>query len=632
MALQLNIEDFEDFAEFSDSSFSLVDNLQLSKDILMDLMYQNKNNKCEFDTDEWIIENESSGILSIFDFNILVNAIRFYEHIDKSTFKEVVKCWIAINFSSITPKRVRNSYKELVDFVNISRCFDTTDETIEIVKEYLNSLNPNNKYAVCLFVLNFLNYYEEIDVDGDYSGLLLVMKDSISHKDLVNVRILPRTKDLLLFNLILNDFFSKTKSDSPDYYFYSPLLLWWNLTTLIPIRPFEFCGIKREGFINEEGKYFIHLPRSYAKGKKRANKHNIQVPDKLPISKELYDLLFSYKESTDKFGESETLLSYNSVRWAWKVSNSQGHGGKRTNRFPYAVLRRLLLQFYDEVVEREYSLLVRPWKEQLSDREIFKNNEHKRNRELLQLVKGNNDDDVYPIQRQLRLGDTRHIALMNMQRLGYHPVEMARFAGHTNLRTQNHYHSHQLKWVDTEVMKLMTDLNLKKIRYIDDTTSIAGFTGTDKKDDFNTDREWKEKFVLRSVPFERIGKGKKLELGICYDKDQLCPVDDCPKGCEYWRISLQEYHEMKDIIVEKINGAEKRLKYVVSSLIDLHKYAIENKNDPAVAVENLQFNSELLTKSKEIDECITQLAELKTIEERKTINEQKREIVPLRNN
>ncbi|MFD6441794.1 hypothetical protein ACFWDG_18800 [Peribacillus sp. NPDC060186] len=624
MDLQLQLEDFEDFSEFSDSSFKLEENFQISKDILSELMSQNRNNKCDFEFDEWRIQDLRDDYSAIFDFNEIDNALSFYKHIDKKTFVEVIKCWIATNLSSITSKRVRDSYTVIIDFIKISRCFDESSDTIDMVTEHLKELEPGPRYIKCLFVLNFLNYYEELDDNGYYSGLLISIKDSISHKDLANVRILPKTKDLLIFNIVLNNYFSKIKIDNPNYLLYFPILLWWRLTTIIPLRPFEFCSIKRNALEIENGNHFIYLPRSGAKGKKPSNKHNIQIPDKIPISEELYQLFLTYKENTDIFGETETLLSHKSIV-AYRIK------GRTRMRFPYSALRRLLIRFYDEVVENEYSLSIRPWDEQVKDRKIFNQTENKLNKELLQIVK-NDEQDSFDIYRQLRLGDTRHIALLNMQRLGYHPVEMARFAGHTNLRTQYHYHSHQLKWVDTEVLKLMTDLNLKKIREIDDTSPLTSFTATDIKEDYNTDREWKDKFVLKSLPFERLDQGKKLNLGKCYDKNQLCPVDDCAKGCDYWRISIEEYHEKKEIIIEKIKAAESRLTYVVTSLVNLHDYAISNQNDPTVSVDNLRFNSELLSKSKEIDECIAQLAELKTIEERRTIHGKQRETLPSRHN
>ncbi|WP_375089159.1 hypothetical protein ACDZ29_25575 [Peribacillus sp. RS7] len=612
--VNLNVKDFEDFNEFSDSSFSFDYRNEVSKNILQDLILENENNKCDYLSDNWIIIN--NHIKSYFDFNLVVNSIRFYKHLDHPLFKDVIKNWIAANLARFSPKRVRDSYSILLKFIELSEGFSSSLNTIECVEVNLKSMDARARYNISVFMLNFLNYYEDIDEDGAYTKLLIAVKNTVSSKELDNVRILPRPKDLLIFNYIINDFFGNVKNDSYLYHLYSPILLWWRLTTLIPLRPFEFCNIKRDGLKNENGEFYIKLPRSDAKGVKKKGKNNIQIIDTIAITEDIYLLFLEYFDKTERFGETNTFLSYKSLSWAYSVVNGSGAGARDKENFTYSTLRKLLINFYKKVVEGTYSLSVKPWEKQMEDSKKLKRENYKKNRELLQLVK--EDDNQYLINRHLRLGDTRHIALMNMQRLGYHPVEMARLAGHTNLRTQTHYHSHQLKWIDTEILKLMSDLKLQKLRLIDDSTIASGFTGGEIKNEYETDTEWKDKFVFKSNDsFEREVKEKKLELGYCTDENQSCPVDDCACGCEYWGISIEEYRNKKDLIMQKIKRVNDTLIYVVTELVNLHNYAINNHGEPSVAENNLRFNSELLSKSKEIDKSIAQLIELKTIEERK---------------
>ncbi|MBT2605581.1 site-specific integrase [Bacillus sp. ISL-53] len=611
-SLKVKIEDFEEFNEFNDSSFNLENSIEIANQILLEMIKEQNLDSFDFSSSEWKFINRSKQF-TYFNFEELKNIVKFHSHIREEEFVQIAKCWIVTNLDMKTVYGVKNSFTTLMNFLQSSQSFLYDEELIEDIGDRLQTLAKSERYWICVYMLNFINFHEDIDPDGLYGQMLRDVKNTVSYKDLENVRILPSTKDLIFFHTIINSYFDQLSEADPNYYRFFPLALWWRLTTVIPLRPFEFCTILRDGIFEKNGEYYIHLPRSEEKGNK--NKNNVQIIKDIAISEDMYQFIQTYIEKTEQFGETKTLISYKAVEWANELLGQRARNEKiDKEHFTYRILYTLLDNFYSEVVFEVFNLTFNPIRKKNEN----KGNEHKKFRELLNKVLIYSDEN-YHIDRMVSLGDTRHIALMNLQRLGYHPVEMARLAGHANLSTQYSYHSHQQNWVDTEVLKLMTTFKFEKREH--SRIQKRGFVGWEVKDEFDVSHEWRDKFLLNPTKFGSQMVKNKLKLGYCTDEYQRCQVNDCAEGCEFWRISKEEFDEKKDIIKEKIKKAEKRLHYVVMSLIDLHKYAISNRGDPDVSVDNFQFNQKLLQKSGELDELVHRLAELMAIEERKMVDE-----------
>ena len=94
------------------------------------------------------------------------------------------------------------------------------------------------------------------------------------------IRELPSTQDILKFSLVVEDYFKTDLSDD-NYRKYFCIYLWWNLTTVIPLRISEFCDIKRNSLVEEDDGFLLKLPR------KKQNNRRIQVIDSILIPKRL---------------------------------------------------------------------------------------------------------------------------------------------------------------------------------------------------------------------------------------------------------------------------------------------------------------------------------------------------------
>lgn len=211
--------------------------------------------------------------------------------------------------------------------------------------------------------------------------------------------------------MVVEDYFKSDLSDE-HYRKYFCIYLWWNLTTIIPLRISEFCDIKRNNLIEVDDGFLLKLPR------KKQNNRRIQVIDSILIPKRLAEAINAYKNSTDKYGNTSTLISYLSLPFQkHNLDQKINSESFDSNIFSY-----VLKDFYDEIVCKRYGF------------KIMEQEEVKAVEQGLSLNK--------VINRKIRPNDTRHFAFLNLMTQGYHPVEIARLGGHVSIYSQYHYHQH----------------------------------------------------------------------------------------------------------------------------------------------------------------------------------------------
>lgn len=75
------------------------------------------------------------------------------------------------------------------------------------------------------------------------------------------------------------------------------IVLWWELTKVIPIRPIEFFTLRKNSFFIDNNRCYINVKRAKLKNKQ----YEIPLLDKIGISKEIYDLFAQYIEANEKY-------------------------------------------------------------------------------------------------------------------------------------------------------------------------------------------------------------------------------------------------------------------------------------------------------------------------------------------
>lgn len=213
-------------------------------------------------------------------------------------------------------------------------------------------------------------------------------------------RILAEFQSYIRFNEVLADFW--TRANSEEKLFYFPLYFWWNLTSMLPLRVTEFLLTPRNCLEERSGEYFITVRRSKLKSSER-KKVAYRVAEDYDlhtygINHNLANELQIYLKNTEKSRkiELDTLLMtephYQYMKGkpvAW---------GKRY--YSYRNLINCMQYFYRDVIEP-----------------------------------GN-----FGIQ-QIKLGDTRHIAMINLIISGGSPTICRELAGHADINISSRYYT-----------------------------------------------------------------------------------------------------------------------------------------------------------------------------------------------
>lgn len=576
-ALMNEIEDANDFL------FDIETSINEAKIILKEEMSLSSFSLCHFEDDEWHLENLLYSKRYKIDFKPIREISRFNKELP-DYFVDIVKCWTTSLIERYVVDTIVSMVKHgLIVFLNISKGLSACNE--EEFSESFGELSVNTKRIICSASLNFFDYIQDPNYD-DYITLLYELRKTYKVEE--NARLLPPTKDILVFSNIVKDFFSK-KMTEQEYLKWFPVWLWWNLTTLIPLRPSEFCLIERNCLLEGNRAFYIKLPRK--KQRKVGGKY-IQILDKVYIPEQLFQKIQEYIQRTDKFGETDTLISYRSIpeiRYK-ELVNTKHTFKKRLNprKFTLPIFENIIGRFYEFVIFDKYGV------------SLFDPDNPTDSKSSLQ------------ISQKVRPGDTRHIAFINMKRQGYHPLEIARIGGHTLIYSQEHYFNHIQSFVDLEVLEMITNINLDSYANKMKQSEINHTIGT----------SFIQKYLLRPTESET---KIKLSDGYCTDPTQSCKVEDCWE-CDSWRICHEEFMEKKHSLEVKIRNSKSYLDDVISNLKNLYQGIYSNIGyDDFFSSDNSEMKKRLISESKHIDRAIEKYVNLMKVKERVTTNGDKRE-------
>lgn len=424
-----------------------------------------KEVKEDLEENNMLIDGEFFGekLQGIFEENIWVMRITLHETncyfnfslLEKLKFKVVtdyeiklIKCWVVqtlvdlmfesedeIEFRSVAAMRYK--YNVLVRFIDSSNNFNLNffnNKKGSHIKKFFEKANQDHTvYYEINSILDYIEYaYNKVSDERSevFSKYLIELNKVLSG---LNVQIyskeLPRTRDILLFDNYLNMFFEDINIKEELKKYYKPIQLWWKVTTIIPIRPSEFTRkLKRNALEVENGSYYLRINRV----KKRINLEYKTLPvlNKIKITKEIYDLINNYIISTDKYGYSETLLSYEALYkirleiaemypdlynkcWAeWGVNSKINRGV-----FSAKMLGSMISKFYNDIIYGFYN--------------------------------------EKTIEKEITPMDTRHIAFTSMMLQGYSPIEIAVIGGHRSLRAFQNYTCSVNTYIDSQVISII---------------------------------------------------------------------------------------------------------------------------------------------------------------------------------
>jgi integrase len=555
--------------ELSEEKFSIGESVKRAKEVLENLREVDEIFDGRFDDDQWIFSKHlSKGHLINIDFSVIKDATRFRDNWDSSAVI-IIKCWIAELLSEYFPATVRFKLNLLIRAIEQTDFFSPgkLNEFVEYLRTYSSAVKQS---------LEETTAYKKEKIKRDMEGVAIVAEiinatfnfltffesDSfyVYHKPLLNIkkglniekvtRELPKGKDVLKLDYCINQYFEGGLS-TPSILFFAPVLLWWKITNIIPIRISEFCTIKRECIFEKNGSYYIVLPRE----KKPATQRRVQVVDTLEITKDIFDLIDNYIQLTNPYGKSKTMLSYKTLI-AIDVGTSRFRK-RYSEYFERMVFSSLLSRFYKEVV---YG--------------VYKNS----------------------IEREVRPNDTRHFAFCSLLMQGISPIEIARLGGHSTIEAQYHYSNHTEYFIDIEVDKLIKGFNRKD-------NELKGTT-------FDGNEISYRDIEKRSYEFPSINTRFPMEIGFCTDEFQQCQSTECML-CNYWWIHPTELVKIKPKIEEKIRERRQKIAEISSFLKNLNE-SFTNSESEVSEVNPIIFNK-MKTEAASVQEHLEQIARLKML-------------------
>ena len=338
------------------------------------------------------------------------------------------------------------------------------------------------------------------------------------------VRDIPAFNSIYKFDKLINDF--KTKASPTDLFMI--IVLWWELTKVIPIRPIEFFTLRKNSFLIEGNNYYVRIKRAKVKDKK----YEVPLLDKIGITKEIFDLFESYINEHIMFLPNPDSFIFNveifrRSHYALFIERT-GYIG---SRFMYVLFQ----DFFEMIVAKKYGYTI--------------------------VDKGNNqllgDDEI----ERFQYGDSRHIAFLNLLLSGFSPYTIAQIGGHTTIRQQMHYYNHMEAYLESKAYTMATEAKM----------SLKTAAGA-----FDIREKYAISKAITGLNNAELLQMRRIEFGWCNSENfpYECEFDDC-LNCPH--SIIDEDHQQ--LIPEKI----KVYKDDIHKHVDFLKKVLSN---PALGSDN----------------------------------------------
>lgn len=456
-----------------------------------------------FDDDKWILSDERDR--RSFDFTIDDNAFKTFGarlNISVNEFKRYLKIYIVNNFGVLA----------LVSLQHIILAIKRTTYVSDT--NFVSELSQVD--AIWMeHIVDFFSVLPSDEREQSLDEFLIQCEDAVDKSCFSGSgaqRSLATFESYFRFHDILKKYWAEAKDENEKLFFF-PVWLWWNITGVIPTRPHEFVLTPRKCLETVDDKSFLIMRKNKVKGSKKAKGYRLKEDFqtvKYQIPTALANEIKWYIDRTESCMDTEisTLLVTETHYHKWERCKPYN-----SRYFTYTNLRTCLRYFYKQIIQDRYGYNV------LMDQ----------NQPVLAGAK----DIEY-----IRLGDTRHIALINLIAEGASPVAAMVLAGHDNPEMSAHYYSNISTLIECRVHR-----QYKKM--------LSG-----------------EQVYALSVPRSKLSVGESVPCdggGYCYsEKARHGDYSECYKvtgpagemgycpNCDYYRDSDESFFESKELYTRRI--------------------------------------------------------------------------------
>ena len=146
--------------------------------------------------------------------------------------------------------------------------------------------------CICLRWGEFLSFIDAAGAREYFEAVISVPQISAQKS-----RDLPCYQSILLFDYIINDFIQRTNTQERARYY--PVLIWWKISSVIPLRPGEVYQLPKDCIHEKNGKYYIHIER--VKNKYKRKQYSSPSVKDFEIREDVYSIISNYIEYTNQF-------------------------------------------------------------------------------------------------------------------------------------------------------------------------------------------------------------------------------------------------------------------------------------------------------------------------------------------
>lgn len=348
-----------------------------------------------FSDSEWRFTNQLQNMTISFKFNELnyhKNA-KLWIGCDYRLFIESAKAYVVFRLGSFTINSIRemvNSFRMFVD--------GTEENLLDAVLEYASSM------ADFLAALPGENARRDIVLESLEERQWNRQTQAGKNRQ----RVLSELGTYFKFNDTIQNLWESAEDSEKLFWF--PLYLWWTLTAILPLRTTEFLLTPRECLNSENGEHLITLRRTLLKGGGRKLAYRIDkdyenvrytIPDKMAG-----EIMWYLEATKTMMPASLSTLFVQEPHYTYFAKTPNSTLGYYT----YSNLSTCLRCFQENIMG-------------------------------------------VATDSKIRLGDTRHLAMISLILSGGSPLICKELAGHADINISSHYYSNISSYIECATYK-----------------------------------------------------------------------------------------------------------------------------------------------------------------------------------
>lgn len=299
-----------------------------------------------------------------------------------------------IHSTSVNIKRIKMELFE-TDYLN--------PDCLHTYRERIGAYGRSRRLYLAAFG-EFLSFIRGEDTEGYLEAI-----NSLPYLYTAKPRNLPCYHSILLFDSVIDDFISRTGVEERARYY--PVLIWWKISSVIPLRPGEVYQLPKDCICEKNGKYYIHIER--VKKQFQREKYTSPVIKDFEIRQDIYQLIRDYIDYVDKIPDTDGTGYLFSIRVLKETAGLKSKD-KDVERLTHITMQTIYKHFQKEIIEQEYGCHMVP------------------------LGQRKDENDI----EEIKMGDVRHLAIINLMMMGDNPLYIMELAGHHKLNTQMGYYNH----------------------------------------------------------------------------------------------------------------------------------------------------------------------------------------------